>query len=260
MNDTRLRIASLALNVASDSTRARQSLVTLGMAVIAILSLPEAITGWSLAWLIVSAILVVVTLVNIHLAHQIESPAESLPHILIAFGSGFVAVVISMAIRPISGMFLLIILIVLSITSERRPFVTAALTVIGIPWWIWLAANSWHWQLLMLVPLIGLGLLAVSHLLDTHAWPEQDERIISSRAHRYAAWITIAVSGIILVLVGLMAGVSRPWLALAGIVLAASIPLEAGVGTTSEGSARPGLRIVSGAYLIATACWLIGIE
>lgn len=259
MNDTTLRVASQALNLASDATRARQNLVTLGITGVALLSLPEAMTGWSLVWLIASAIFAAISLTNIHLAHQIESPAESLPHILIALGSGLTAVIISMTIRPISGMFLLVVLIVLSITSERRPFVTAALSVIGVPWWVWLAANSWYWQLMMLVPLVGLGLLAVSHLLDTHAWPESDERILSARAHRYAAWITIALSGIMLVLVGMFTDVSRPWLALAGIILAASIPLEAGIGTTSEGSAKPGLRIVSGAYLIAVACWLIGI-
>ena len=260
MNDVHMKVATRALNLASDAARARQNLVTLGITGVAILALPEAITGWSLVWLIVSAVFAAVCLTNVHLAHQIESPAQSLPHILIAFGSALTAVIISMTIRPISGMFLLVVLIVLSITSERRPFVTAALSVIGVPIWVWLAANCWHWQLLVLIPIVGLGLLAVSHLLDAHAWPEDDERILSERAHRAAAWITIAFSGILIVLLGMFTGLSRPWLALAGIVLAAAIPLEAGLGTTKEGSAKPGLRIVSGAYLIAVACWLISIE
>lgn len=248
-----------AFNLAADTTRARQNLLTLGMSGVALLALPESPANSTLVWLMISIIAVAITLTNIHLAHQLEAPAESLPHIAIALGSGLLAVVISMTIRPISGMFLIIVLIVLSITSERRPFVTAALTVLAMPWWIWLAADEWHWQLLMLVPIIALGLLAVSHILDTHAWPEQDERILTERAHRAAAWMVIAFTGILIMINGLLSDMSRPWFSLAGIVLAAAVPLEAGFGTTKKGSAIPGLRIVSGAYLIAIACWLIGI-
>lgn len=260
MNDTRLKIASQALNLASDATRARQNLVTLGITVVALLSLPVEFTGWNLAWLIVSAIFAAISLTNLHLAHQIDAPNESLPHILIAFGSGLTAIIISMTIRPISGIFLATILILLSITLERRPFVSTAITVIAVPNWVWMAADAWQWHLILLLPIVALGLLAVSHLLDTHAWPENDERILTQRGHRAAAWITIALTGIMVMLVGMFTGVSRPWLALAGIVLAAAIPLEAGLGTNSEGSARPGIRIVGGAYLIAVACWLIGLE
>lgn len=260
MNDANLNVASRALNLAADATGARQNLAMLGITGVALLSLPEAPRGWPLAWLIVSALFAAICLNNIHLAHQIDTPAESLPHILIAFGSGLTAGIISMTIRPISGIFLALLLIILSITSERRPFVTAALSIFGIPWWIWLAADSWTWELLLLLPIVALGLLAVSHLLDSHAWPQDDERILSQRAHRAAAWITIALTGIMVVLAGMYTGVSRPWLALAGITLAAAVPLEAGMGTTSEGSAKPGLRIVSGAYLVTVACWLIGIE
>lgn len=259
MNNAKPRVASRALNLASDATKARQSLVTLGMTGVALLALPNPLTGWSLVWIILSAVLATIALTNIHLAHEIESPGESLPHIATGFGAGLVSVIISMAIRPISGMFLLVVLLVLTKTSAHRPFVTAALTVIAVPWWIWLAASSWHWQLLMLVPIVGLGLLAVSHLLDTHAWPDQDDRILPGRAHRAATWMAIALTGVLIMLVGLVTDVSRPWLALAGIVLALAIPLEAGFGTTNEGSAKPGLRIVSGAFLIAVACWLTGV-
>lgn len=259
MNDAKPNAISRVLNLASDATRARQNLLTLGMSAVALLALPDPLTGWKLAWFILATVLVAISLTNIHLAHIIEKPAESLPHIAFALGAGLLAVIISMAIRPIAGMFLVIVLIVLSTASERRPFVTAALTVIAMPWWVWLAAGSWAWQLLMLVPIVGFGLLAVSHILDTHAWPEQDERILSERSHRAAAWLVIALSGILIMVTGMFSDMNRPWLALAGIVLAAAIPLEAGFGTTSKGSAIPGLRIESGAYLVAIACWLISI-
>lgn len=260
MNDSRQAVTVRALNLAAEASLARQNLVMFGVASIAALSLPDSLTGWDLFWLIVSVVLTAIALTNIHLAHRIDAPGEALPHILISFGAGLAAVITSMTIRPISGVFLAAMLVVLSITIERRPFVTAALTIIGVPWWIWLAGDEWHWQLLGSLPIIALGLLAVSHLLDAHAWPQKDERILSSPAHRYACWIAIALTGIGIILVGMFTGLNRPWLALAGIVLAAAIPLEAGFGTTNEGSAVPGLRIVSGAYLVAIACWLIAIE
>lgn len=259
MLEPKPRVANQALNLAADPATARQSIVTIGMAGVALLALPDSLSGWKIAWLILSALLVAILLTNVPLAHRIDTPIESLPHIAIALGSGLVAVIISMAVRPISGMFLVIALITLATTIERRPFVTAALTVLAIPWWIWLAADEWRWQLLMLVPIIGFGLLAVSHILDTHAWPGDDERILTERAHRAAAWMAISATGVLIILVGWLSDMSRPWLALAGIVLALAIPLEAGFGTTSKGSAKPGLRIVSGAYFIAIACWLIGI-
>ena len=259
MNNAHRRIAGQALNLAADTTSARHNLVTLGMAGVAMLALPDSFSGWKLVWMLVSALLVTIAMTNICLAHRIDAPSASLPHITIAAGVGLLAIIISMTIRPISGMFLAVVLIMLSSTSERRPFVTAALSVIAIPCWIWLAADSWHWQLLMLVPIVAFGLLAVSHILDTHAWPGKDDRILSERAHRAAAWMSIAATGILMIMVGWFTDMSRPWLALAGIVLAAAVPLEAGFGTNSEGSAKQGLRIVSGAYLIAIACWLIGV-
>ncbi len=259
MDNANLRIASRALNLAADVTTTRQSLVLLGMTAVSLLAMPESVSGWTLVWIVVSALLATITLVNIYKADQIESPAESLPHIGIGFGAGLLAVIISMIVRPISGMFLAVVLILLSIAFRRRPFVTVTLSVIAIPWWVWLTASSWRWELLILVPIVGLGLIAASHILDTHTWPEGQERILPERAHRAAAWMMIALTGILIMVAGLIMDVSRPWLALAGIVLAAAIPLEAGFGTTSEGSAKPGLRIVSSAFLVAVACWLIGI-
>lgn len=260
MSDSNLSVSSQAVNLAVDAIRLRQNLVWMGMAIIALLSVPGGVSSTTSGWLVMAALLGAVMLTNLYQARLLEDPRHSLIHLGVTFGSGLAAVVISMVLRPISGMFLLIVLGLLAVTSEKRPFVTAALSVILVPWWIWLAADSWRWQLLLLIPLIGLGLMAVSHILDTHAWPEGEERILSERAHRSAAWLLIALSGLTLVVVGLMFGVNRALLALGGIVLAAAIPLEAGVGTDSGGTARPGLRIVTGAYLIAATCLLVGIE
>lgn len=248
------------LNLLVDPSQARQNSVLLGFTAIALLSVPEPISGAKILWLILAALALAISMTNIHLAHNIEAPGDSLPHIIVGFAAAMIAVVISLFVRPVSGLLLLIVRMMWGTTSERRPFVTAALMVLTIPMWIWLAAGAWRWELLLLIPILGLGLLAVNHLMDTHAWPEGEDRILSQRAHRYAAWIAIALTGILMVLVGLLGDVSRSWLALAGVTLAAAIPLEAGVGTTDEGSAKPGLRIVMAAYFIAIACWLIGIQ
>lgn len=260
MSNANVNRVGKMVNLLVEPSQARQNSVLLGFTAIALLSVPEPISSAKILWLCLSAVALAISMANIHLAHTIDTPGDSLPHIIVGFGAAIIAVAISLIIRPISGLFLLIIRMVWGSTSERRPFVTAALMVLAIPMWVWLAAGAWRWELLMLIPIIALGLLAVSHLMDTHAWPQGEDRILSQRAHRYAAWIAIALTGIMMVLVGLLGDVSRSWLALAGVTLAAAIPLEAGVGTTDEGSAKPGLRIVMAAYFIAIACWLIGIR
>jgi hypothetical protein len=240
-------------------TLVRQNVVWLGMTSIAMLSAPGSHSGWSLFWLVVASLLAAMCLTEIHIARAIEHPRTALTTLGAAALSALVALVLSMALNPLSGLMLIMLLGVLAYTGRERPFVTAALTVALAPWWVWMALDQWHWQLLVLLPLVGIGLMAVSHLLDTHAWPEDDERILPARAHRAAAWLIIALSGIILMLLGLMTDASRPFLALAGIVLALCVPLEAGFGSTSRNSALQSIRIVISAYLIAVACWLVGI-
>lgn len=260
MSEANLTILGQSLNLVVDTTRARQNLVWLGMSIIALLAAPEPVSGSMSGWLILASIFAAVSLTNIYHARKLEDPRSSLTHLGITFCTGIIAVIISMVIQPLSGMFLLVILGLLAYTSEHRPFVTVAISTIAAPFWIWLAADAWRWQLLMLVVIVALGLLAVSHLLDTHTWPEDEDRVLPGRAHRSAAWMVIALTGVIVILVGLLTGVSRPWLALAGIILAAAIPLEAGVGIDGSGSARPGIRVLTAAYLIVVCCWMIGIE
>lgn len=259
MSHQPLAYATAAFRAMPAITLIRQNVVWLGMALIAMLSAPGPHSGWSIFWLVVAALLAAMCLTEIHVARTIEHPRTALTTLGIAISSALIAVVISAILHPLSGFCLFGILVLLSYTGKQRPFVTAALTVVIVPWWVWLALDEWHWQLLVLVPLVGMGLVTISHLLDMHAWPEGDERLMPARAHRAAAWLIIALSGILLILIGLTTDASRPFLALAGIVLALSVPLEAGFGSTSRNSARQSVRIVVSAYLIAVACWLVGI-
>jgi hypothetical protein len=259
MSQQPLAYATATFRAMPAVTLVRQNVVWLGMTLIAMLSAPGFHPGWSLFWLVVAALLSAMCLTEIHIARAIEHPRTALTTFGAAALSALVALVLSMALNPLSGLMLILLLGVLSYTGRQRPFVTAALTVALVPWWVWMALDQWHWQLLVLFPLVGMGLVAVNHLLDAHAWPDDAERIMPARAHRAAAWLIIALSGIVLMLLGLMTDASRPFLALAGIVLALSVPLEAGFGSTSRNSARQSIRIVVSAYLIAMACWLIGI-
>lgn len=259
MSQQPLAYATAAFRAMPAVMLVRQNVVWLGMTFIAMLSAPGPHSGWAIFWLVVASILAAACLTEIHLARAIEHPRTALTALGAAALSALVALILSMALDPLSGLMLIVLLGVLAYTGKHRPFVTAALTVALVPWWVWMALDRWHWQLLLLVPLVGMGLIAVSHLLDTHAWPDDDDRIMPARAHRAAAWLVIALSGIVLMLLGLMSDASRPFLALAGIVLALSIPLEAGAGSTGRNSARQSIRIVVSAYLIAIACWLVGI-
>lgn len=244
---------------ASISALFRQNVVWMGMAIIALISAPGSHGGWTIFWLILAAMLAAAGLTEIQLARAIEEPSAVLIPLAIAGSSALAAVIISLFVRPISGLFLILALIVLALAGKHRPFVMAALTVVLVPWWIWLALDQWYWDLLVILPLVGLGLIAVSQLLDMHVWPEAEERIMPERAHRAAAWMLIAISGIMLMAFGLLSDVSRPFLALAGVVLAFAIPLEAGYGSIGGVNAKQSIRVVVGAYLIAVSCWLIGI-
>ena len=237
----------------------RQGVVWLGLVLVALLSAPGDHSGWKMFWLLMTGVLAALSLTGIHLARANDEPRTALTILSAAALAGMAALLISMILRPLSGLLLLVALTLLIITGKNRPFVTLALSVILAPWWVWLALGVWHWQLIMLAPLISLGMIAVSHLLDTHAWPESEVRILPARAHRWAAWLVMTLSGIVLMLAGLTTDVSRPLLALAGIVLALGIPLEAGFGSNSGSSARTSIRIVASAYLIAAASWLVGI-
>ncbi len=259
MDQQPFALAKAAFRAMPAVTLVRQNVVWLGMTLIAMLSAPGAHSGWSLFWLVVASLLSAACLTEVHLARAIEHPRTVITTLGAAALSALVALVLTMALNPLSGLMLILLLGMLAYTGKERPFVTAALTVALVPWWVWMALDQWHWQLLVLLPLVGMGLIAVSHLLDTHAWPDDVKRIMPARAHRAAAWLIIALSGIGLMLLGLMADARRPFLALAGIVLALSVPLEAGFGSTSRRSAQQSIRIVVSAYLIAVACWLVAI-
>ena len=169
------------------------------------------------------------------------------------------AVVLAFVVRPAAGLVLLGILAAVLVT-QRQSAAMARLTLVALtPWWIWMAADSWRWQLLMLVPLHLLVLVGIAQLHDATSWPENTERIMSARAHRSAGWFAIALAGVLLVTAGLLTHVGKPWVALAGVSLAVAIPLEASLGAPADTSAQRSTSIVATAAIIASISWLIGI-
>ena len=259
MNQQSFSSVASAVHDTSIAALIRQNVVWMGMAIIGILSAPGSQDGWRVFWLILAAMIAAAGLTEVQIARGIEEPRAVLLPLAVAGSSMLVAIIISFILQPLSGLFLIIVFGIMAYAVQHRPFVTAALTVVLVPWWIWMALDRWDWHLLVLLPFVGLGLIAVSQLLDMHVWPEEETRILPERAHRSAAWMLIALSGIVLISIGLLSDVSRPFLALAGVVLAGAIPLEAGFGSIGGDSARQSIRVVVSAYLIATACWLVGI-
>lgn len=237
----------------------RQNLLVFGMTIISLLAAPEGVTGWRITLAGSASLLVCVTLASWQAA--IETSIEQDRFVLRMSGliTGALAIFLSMFGTILSGFMLLPILFALTrLLSLERPFVAVSVSAITIPMWVWMLLDSWRWELLALLPLGLLAMLAVSHLMDCYDRPEDTAQVLPPRAHRAAAWMSLALAGVLLILLGLLWDVNKPWLALAGLILAAGAPLEAGLVSTDDPLIRS-LRIVSAAFMLASVCWLIAI-
>lgn len=255
--------AALLTHLASTAVRypaLRQNLLVLGLASIALLALPENTSTGQTVLTLVIAVLVCALLTAWQSAMEAEVPQDVFVLRMTAIGLGALVILLSMFGTILSGLLLAPILNGISTYLGRgRPFVAAGITVMAIPMWVWMLHDQWRWNLLVLIPLAALAMLATSHLMDSYAWPEADERTMPQRAHRAAAWMCLATGGALLLIIGLLTDTNRPWLALLGVVMAMAIPMEAGLVNT-DGPLLRSLRIVSGAFLLAAVIWLIAIQ
>jgi hypothetical protein len=69
----------------------------------------------------------------------------------------------------------------------------------------------------------------------------------------------ILLGGLLVVLAGLIASASYPWIALGGISSAIFVALEAGVPRPDDQPGRYAGAICDGAFLAAALCWLISL-
>lgn len=236
-----------------------QGLMVLGIAIVSLLTLPVSLSGGDTVAVLIAGMLVALALMAA-LSTDVDDTADTLlTWRLVAFGSAIIAVALSIVVTPISGPVLGAIIVITSLLLVPQPLAARCTLLALLPSWVWIAGECWRWELLILIPLLALAMLALAQLRDAEAWPEGTERIMSARAHRYAGWLVIALAGVLLMVIGILSGVEKPYLALAGVVLAIAIPLEAGFGTMDEGSNKASSRIVVSAFVIASVSWLIGI-
>lgn len=238
----------------------RQNLLVLGMASIALLALPEATSTAKTVLTLVIAVIVCTVFTAWQSALEADVPQDVFVLRMTGIGLGIVAVILSMFGTILSGLLLIPLLYgTATFLGRGRPFVAATISVIVTPMWVWMLHDQWRWSLLILIPLAALSMLATSHLMDSYAWPDEEERVIPQRAHRAAAWMCLAFAGAMLLVAGLLTDTNRAWLALLGVTLALAAPLEAGLVNT-DGPLHRSLRIVSSAFLLASVIWLIAIQ
>lgn len=236
-----------------------QGVMVLGITVVSILTMPSDLSGGDITMVLIAGMLTALSLMAA-LSTDIDDAADILlTWRLAAFGSAIIAVALSIVVTPLSGLILGAIITLTSWLLTPQPLAARLILLALIPSWVWIAGECWSWQLLMLIPLLVLALLALAQLRDAEAWPDGTERIMSARAHRYAGWLVIALAGVLIMIVGLLSDVHKPYLALAGVVLAMAIPLEAGFGSTDGGMSKTSHRIVISAFVVASVSWLIGI-
>lgn len=236
-----------------------QGVMVLGITVVSILTMPSDI-GTGDAFLIMLAGVLIAFALMAALSSDVDDAADTLlTWRFAAFGSAIIAVAVSIVVTPFSGPVLGAIIAITSWLLGPQPQAARFTLLALLPSWVWIAGECWSWHLLMLIPLLALGMLALAQLRDAEAWPEGTERIMSARAHRYAGWLIVALAGVLLMVVGLLGGAEKPYLALAGVTLAIAIPLEAGFGSTDSDASKTGARIVISAFVIASLSWLIAI-
>lgn len=237
-----------------------RGLLILVIAVISLLSSPDSYSGGTATLILIATVLAGLALMGGDAATPEDSAEEHLRWRFATFAAMTLAVAVAIIASPLAAVVLLVMLAACLWLTPRQPLVSLALVVMFTPWWVWIGTDSWRWQLLMTVPMCALALIALWQLRDAEMWPADLERLMTARAHRVAAWMVTALAGGLMVSVGLFADVSKPWLALGGVILAAAIPLEAGFGSTDHGRDRYSVSIILGAFLIAIACWLIGVQ
>ncbi|MCA9832915.1 MAG: hypothetical protein KC435_03160 [Thermomicrobiales bacterium] len=236
-----------------------QFAVFTGMALVSLWTTPREMSGGDTTLVVIAAIVAGIALAAIRATQSEDSADIRFSWHAIAFAGVVLATVLAIVVRPLGGLALLVVLAFLVWLQARSLRVSRLAMIAIVPWWVWIAADAWYWQLLMLVFMQILALVATAQLHDAGFWPEDTERIMSARAHRYAGWLVVALAGVLVVSIGWVADIGKPWLALAGVTLAAAIPLEAGFGATPGEGGRRSSALVYTAFTIASISWLIGI-
>lgn len=236
-----------------------QFAVFVGMALVSLWTTPQEMSGGNTMLIVIAAVAAGVALAAARATQSDDSADIRFSWHIVVLASAVLAVVLTLPVRLLGGLTLVVVLPLLLWFQHKSPRVSRLAVIALVPWWVWIAADTWRWQVLMLVPIQIFALIATAQLQDAESWPTDTERIMSARAHRYASWIIVALVGVMVVCIGWLTHVDKPWLALAGVTLAAAIPLEAGFGPKPGEGGRWSSTLVYTAFTIASISWLIGI-
>lgn len=255
----------LSLHVLGDRTARACALTSLLMAIISISTAPDANPGfWGWFFLLLIGALTMVAITTfVASRHPFVPPADRQHRITAAFTIGVVALIINLFFGISSTILLGLGMLMLARQALRVrpgtfPWLLCATLVTLIPWWIWSALDAWDPDLFLLVPLAALAYLAGSHIREAYAPPDEGARPLSTRGHRLGAWMAVLLGGILIVLAGLASSSSYGWISLAGIVMAVSIAIEAGISRPEDQPGKYSAAICDGAFVFAALCWLIG--
>lgn len=255
-----------SLRVLTDRTAQICAVTSVVMAVVSIAIAPgvDPGTGTWLALLGIGA-LAMLAIVTYVASRSLQVAPHDRQHRLTAAATfGVIALVANLFFGFWSTLLLGIALVALTRqTRDLRPgtfpWLMAATIVTLIPWWIWTALGTWDAGLLILLPLAALAYITGEHIREAYAPPPAEDRILSTRAHRYGAWMGMLLGGILIIVAGLVGESSHEWLALGGIVMAFGVALEAGTPDSAAHPGRNSAAISDLAFVIAAICWLTSI-
>jgi hypothetical protein len=258
----------LSLGVLADRTARICAGTALGMLLISILTAPDADPGtWGWIGLLLVGALVVIAIVMLVASRQPRlTPADRQHRLTAAVTFGIVGLAVNLTFGLWSTILLALAMTLVArqataLKSGAFPWLLSATLVTLVPFWVWSALDAWHAGLLLLFPLAALAYLASGHMRDAYADSAEPsgERLLSLRGHRMAAWMGILLGGLLVVLAGLIASASYPWIALGGISATIFVALEAGVPRPDDQPGRYAVAICDGAFLVAALCWLISL-
>lgn len=213
----------------------------------------------------VIGLLVVTAVVSWIASTDVRAAADERQHRQTAAVTLGVSALVFNAILGLSSTVILALMMALVIRQARRlqpdrfPWVLTAGLLTLIPWWVWTAIESWDAGLLMLVPLVGLAWISAEHLRLGQELPGPNEAHLSSKGHRFAAWIAMLGGGALLVLAGMIGHEANAWLALGGIVMVIGVAAEAGAPSQGAMPGRYSIAISNLAFYLAAICWLVSV-
>jgi len=153
-------------------------------------------------------------------------------------------------------------IITLQAVNDRRgssPWLLIASLCFLIPFWVWTALDAWSGGLFLLIPIAALGLIGDQHMRDSVTPATQDDDPLSWRAHRFASWIAILLTALVVTGVGLITHAGNGWTSLGAIVAVGLIAIEAGFARPEKEPRRYAVFLCDLAFIWLAFSWLVSL-